>query len=228
MMGVTVKKVTMALAGLTLGLASAANAQDVTITYSGTQAIPGINDFLSTLSGLGLTQYTTSGATIVLNGDAIITFEFLGSESGYSDTFSTVSLPALSLSEFSQFEDHFASPVAIGSGAFASGSLIGRLLFSTLNPGGLNATVGDAGFGIFLGPNATSSGSFNTSVFYLGYDDQIEPGVDDDNHDDFIVRATVTSAVPEPATWAMMLIGFGAVGYSLRRRRSAGALPQAA
>ena len=28
-----------------------------------------------------------------------------------------------------------------------------------------------------------------------------------------------TNAVPEPATWAMMLIGFGAVGYSMRRRR---------
>jgi hypothetical protein len=25
--------------------------------------------------------------------------------------------------------------------------------------------------------------------------------------------------VPEPATWAMMLLGFGAVGYSIRRRR---------
>lgn len=25
--------------------------------------------------------------------------------------------------------------------------------------------------------------------------------------------------VPEPATWAMMLLGFGAVGYSMRRRR---------
>ena len=28
------------------------------------------------------------------------------------------------------------------------------------------------------------------------------------------------SAVPEPATWAMMLIGFGAIGVSMRRRRA--------
>ena len=27
------------------------------------------------------------------------------------------------------------------------------------------------------------------------------------------------SAVPEPGTWAMMLIGFGAVGFSMRRKR---------
>ena len=26
------------------------------------------------------------------------------------------------------------------------------------------------------------------------------------------------AAVPEPATWAMMLLGFGAVGFSMRRR----------
>ena len=30
---------------------------------------------------------------------------------------------------------------------------------------------------------------------------------------------TVGSAVPEPATWAMMLIGFGGIGFSMRRRR---------
>jgi hypothetical protein len=27
-----------------------------------------------------------------------------------------------------------------------------------------------------------------------------------------------TSAIPEPTTWAMMLVGFGAVGYSMRKR----------
>jgi len=31
---------------------------------------------------------------------------------------------------------------------------------------------------------------------------------------------TVTAAVPETATWAMMIVGFGAAGASLRRRRA--------
>lgn len=30
------------------------------------------------------------------------------------------------------------------------------------------------------------------------------------------------TAVPEPSTWAMLILGFGVVGYSLRRRRNAG------
>lgn len=29
----------------------------------------------------------------------------------------------------------------------------------------------------------------------------------------------VTGGVPEPSTWAMMLLGFGAIGYSMRRSR---------
>ena len=37
---------------------------------------------------------------------------------------------------------------------------------------------------------------------------------------------TPFSAVPEPTTWAMMLIGFGAIGLSLRRRRPGSCLLQ--
>lgn len=36
----------------------------------------------------------------------------------------------------------------------------------------------------------------------------------------------ITAAVPEPGTWALMLLGFGAVGASLRRRRRTTHLPQ--
>lgn len=38
-------------------------------------------------------------------------------------------------------------------------------------------------------------------------------------HETFIRRSMVGGTVPEPATWAMMMIGVGAVGGSLRRRR---------
>jgi len=51
-------------------------------------------------------------------------------------------------------------------------------------------------------------------TFYFGYDDQ--PSQQDNDYDDMIIRATVTSAVPEPVTWAMMLIGFGATAGAMR------------
>lgn len=35
--------------------------------------------------------------------------------------------------------------------------------------------------------------------------------------DDFSVR-TIGAAVPEPASWALLILGFGAVGHGLRRR----------
>jgi hypothetical protein len=41
-------------------------------------------------------------------------------------------------------------------------------------------------------------------------------------------QATFTpAAVPEPATWAMMIMGFGVVGYAMRRRRTAVRFSQA-
>lgn len=36
------------------------------------------------------------------------------------------------------------------------------------------------------------------------------------------------NAVPEPGTWAMMLLGFGAIGFAMRRGRRVKAIPQVA
>lgn len=36
-----------------------------------------------------------------------------------------------------------------------------------------------------------------------------------------IDNVSVIAAVPEPGTWALMLLGFGAVGFSMRRKREA-------
>lgn len=41
------------------------------------------------------------------------------------------------------------------------------------------------------------------------------------------LRINFFSAVPEPGTWAMMLIGFGALGFQLRRRSTPRRLPAA-
>jgi hypothetical protein len=44
-----------------------------------------------------------------------------------------------------------------------------------------------------------------------------------------LYTTTTTTPVPEPATWAMMLLGFGAIGYGARRRRRYGSMiPQLA
>jgi hypothetical protein len=39
--------------------------------------------------------------------------------------------------------------------------------------------------------------------------------------DNLTFNAAVSGAVPEPATWALMILGFGAVGGAMRRRQSA-------
>jgi hypothetical protein len=191
-----------------------------TINFGSTTAIPANNNFQSFLAALGLTRYAAgAGTSISLDANSIITFYFLGSESGFNDTFQTTNaLPNLLTTESSSIENHFAPnpSVLIGSDTFAAGSLANQLLFT--NNGGANgtsATVGQSGFGLFLGPNTISGSTTNT--FYFGYDDQAYNP--DGDYDDFIVKAVVTSAVPEPATWAMMLLGFGAIGFSMRRRK---------
>jgi hypothetical protein len=211
------KKLLLALAGVSaFALPAAANAQAIVTPGAPILAVPGNNDFQAQLAALGLTQYTSTGATITLTQPSTLTFTFLGSESALNDTFTGGTVSFTETSNFTAWTSQL-----LGSDVFGAGSLAGSLLFSGGVPSPI--TVGDPGFGIFLGPNLQGSGPVTT--FYLGYDDTI---TGDDNHDDFIVRVDVAPAVPEPATWAMMLTGFAAAGVALRRRRRTTALAQIA
>jgi hypothetical protein len=207
-------------------LALPASAQaTATITFPGTDPIPGPggapsvldNMFAPELAGLGMTVFASTGADIVLDIAHLIKFEFLGSESGYSDTFTAGSVTHTELTAHVPGENHFAAPIFLGYEAFGPGSLSGLLNFTTTDAEGDPATVGDSGFAIFLSERFQSGGVLNEGdSFYIGYDDKI---TGDDNHDDFLVKATLLSAVPEPSTWLLMILGFGAIGFGMRQRK---------
>lgn len=56
----------------------------------------------------------------------------------------------------------------------------------------------------------TATGSATTLTFASATNTAFGPVLD---------NVSVTAAVPEPATWAMMMLGFGAMGSVLRRRK---------
>ena len=80
-------------------------------------------------------------------------------------------------------------------------------------------------FSMHFGDGGTGSG--DVTILYLF--DFGEAGADEItlNRNGFSNSILIGGgAVPEPSTWAMMLLGFGAVGYAIRRRRKP--LPQLA
>jgi hypothetical protein len=93
---------------------------------------------------------------------------------------------------------------------------------------GLLATAGgQVLLGLHWGNGPDSSG--NVSAFYL-WDNAKLGSISLTNTGGYsnavLYRSTAVAAVPEPGTWALMLVGFGAAGASLRRRRSRSLIPQ--
>jgi hypothetical protein len=94
---------------------------------------------------------------------------------------------------------------------------------NTLPTGTVNTDPG-CSFGNFTNfASSTSGAGFRDT--YAGTVYQIRVSAFDDAVDSFADLTTAGSslrlayAVPEPATWAMMLVGFGMMGTSLRNRR---------
>lgn len=101
----------------------------------------------------------------------------------------------------------FATPVPAVTGILPSNAVFGQLNTNLWN------VSGNLGSGYET--NLASTGKFG-NVWLIG---AAKPSPDQ-TLDGFKLGAiTVTSAVPEPGTWLMMLVGFAAIGSALRRRR---------
>lgn len=90
-----------------------------------------------------------------------------------------------------------ASTISFGNGLFAS----------------LSITAPNLGFTQFSSPTLFT-GSPNAPVFSTGSFTLINPFFGNGT----LNISQVAGAVPEPATWAVMIVGFGAIGLAMRRR----------
>lgn len=118
--------------------------------------------------------------------------------------------------------DNGTSAQSIGTFSFL-GTKGDYLLPDTIQSSGF---VGAVGFGK-IANYTNSSFSFTGVSFSLTYVDDLEPqDVPFTTHVTpglwgfpFEV-ATIGESVPEPSTWAVLVLGFGAAGHALRRRRA--------
>lgn len=90
-----------------------------------------------------------------------------------------------------------ASTVSFGNGIFSS----------------LSITAANLGFTQFGSPTLFT-GSPNKPDFLTGSFTLVNPFFGNGN----LIISSVAGAVPEPASWAMLLAGFGGVGFATRRR----------
>ena len=143
---------------------------------------------------------------------ALLLFELSGSRSA---TFTLDSNPTPTRSSVSSltgdqtFFDNVAGTFG-GVDGFANINF-GNGLAAALNIGSANLDFTQfVGGPLFTGTSANpvfSEGTFNLRSIVSG--------------NSTLRISAVAAAVPEPGTWAMVLIGFGAVGYSMRRRKIA-------
>ena len=225
----TLMKTLMAVCLSVAGYASASAATIFDFTGTPYENAEGLSSYSTLLDGIGITLSTGSTDGLTFNDGTApggpITFEGTnlaldgdGIGIGNNDE---VNGPEVLTITFDQdvnvsaisFLDIFRNSPTAGEQAdinfFADGGAsLGGLSVFAPNPdltGGYAEAIG-------LGYNGVRS---LTIVAPTG------PGINDGGNNDVALAALSVSAVPEPATWLMMIMGFGLVGVASRRRKSA-------
>jgi hypothetical protein len=103
-------------------------------------------------------------------------------------------------------------------GAFVTLTRVGGGLFDLVSFDFLADSVFDVSASGYTTLNLGSS-SGNRIANFIGVSSVTFRGTNNNQLDNIVVNANTTAA-PEPASWAMMVAGFGLVGAAVRRRRT--------
>jgi hypothetical protein len=213
--------------------AAAGYAAPINLVGGTAGTIPGgaINDFIMPgfFPGPQMGGYYGSQIEIDVPGESTLVIDYFGAEAGFVNAFSFMLAVLFSHPGGMVVAPSLASPLDTFS-TTVSGTAILPFSFSA-NSGAATVSNGsnpDDSVGLVMGPNffascdpfGTTAGSGGTSCssVYLFLDDG--GAESDDNHDDMLVRLTVTAVtdIPEPGTW--LLLGAGLMGLGGLRRRS--------
>ena len=171
-----------------------------------------------------LASASTANAAIIVTGSTGVDVPTVMVNNGATQSTVTWGQDLTTSGTFSGSVDLFNSLSGLYSiivGTSTPGATItGLSIFGIAIPAGGSAPAGSGSFSasgssssLSLLVNNLASGNYRVS--YTGTAPLNPPGAAVTGNLTF----QVVQAVPEPATWAMMMLGFGAIGMTIRRRR---------
>lgn len=208
------------LIGLLVALCAGTPANALVTSISATYGGPS-NEQL--FMAIGPASVTTVQTTSNVTGN-VVTFNLFGDQTAVRpEAAGQVELGAGNFSMFSLQSDPFT---AFGDGTFhvvSSGAGMAHFDFSMLGPtvialpNAFPIVQGDNYFQFRWEPASLRGFNYSQTAPILLVDQFLLGGFTND--------LTVPQGIPEPSTWAMMLLGFAAIGFTAHRRRAAKPVP---
>jgi hypothetical protein len=178
---------------------------------------------------------TAAGTTVFQDFDSLSSGTSIGTNAfAYDSSRSTASRPGFGST------GNFGAVLGGGSysASFAASSLFSFVIGSLDTYNSLKLTFDDGSSSLYtggaiIGGLPFSSGSTGSSTsnglvtFNTGSGPRIVGATFTSTGNSFEFDNLASNGVPEPATWALMILGFGAVGGALRRRNARPALATA-
>ncbi|EZP40435.1 CCXG family PEP-CTERM protein [Janthinobacterium lividum] len=210
----------IALSLIAVGVFAHANASTITVStgYSGAGAQSSAADYQSVVNAAVATPGAGFGSTTIASYDNVSNSGLFGS--GSNIAFKSVINFGVSAADAGAWS--FRSGVDFGKGGalFLDGVALDFKSNDMWWAGNYNN-----GSQFFSGSSALSAGNHTLSIYGLegccdgGQQAQFKAG--NNNFASFGANDGLISAVPEPSTYAMLLIGLGLLGFTARRKQEA-------